>query len=71
MEKDSLTDVANHTHNGLGSKRISMQNLLPLPVLAAAPTHVAENGAMAISDVAGTRKLHIYIAGTWYATTLT
>jgi hypothetical protein len=41
-------------------------------ILNAVPTDTTfENGSFVLSDVSGTRKIHVFISGTWYAVTVT
>jgi len=60
-----------HRHTGTDGQKINFRDLNWLPILTAEPTYTGNEGEMAISNVAGTYKLHIYINGGWRDATLT
>lgn len=64
----NVVDIPLHSHTGVESPQIAFENLGGIPVFTSLPVDSPENGTMRILSSGGTKKLIIYISGTWYST---
>ena len=61
-----------HKHLGTDQPKLKPgESLEGFPVLVAAPTYAGMQGEIVLSDTGATRKIHTYLNGSWYASTLT
>lgn len=67
----SFNEVPYHEHTGSDSAKIDPNNLLGFPVRLATPTESAIQGKLVLSDISGTRRIHVRINGAWYSVAVT
>ena len=67
----NVVPIPAHSHNGIDSTVIDYEDVSGIPVTSVIPTYRPENGTMVLYESGTTRRIYVFINGSWRYVNLT